>query len=348
MSSVIILVVLIAALSVLGTVYQWLGTIRDRKRFPPPGRMIDVSGHRLHINESGEGAPVVVLEAGIAASSLSWSFVQPEVAHFTRVLSYDRAGLGWSEASSERRTCAQSVDELHTLLRAAGAEPPYVLVGHSFGGCVVRLYAHRYSDEVAGIVLVDGLHPDEWQNPTAEQRRMLRGGALFSLFGALLARLGIVRACLSLLTRGQTWFPKLFVRSLGSGVSSTTGRIVGEVRKLPREVWPAVSALWCLPKCFHSMASHVRWLAESSAQAASANRLGDVPLIVLTKYGAHSAELATQESVARLSARGKHWVATQSGHWIHLDQPELVVHAIREVVEAVRREQRELTGKWVM
>jgi pimeloyl-ACP methyl ester carboxylesterase len=302
----------------------------------------------MHVQESGAGGPVVVLEAGIAASSLSWSLVQPEVARFTRVLSYDRAGLGWSYPSSAPRTCAQSVEELRALLQAAHLPPPYVLVGHSFGGCVVRLYASRYPDEVAGLILVDALHPDEWREPTAQQRRMLKGGALFSLFGALLARLGVVRLCLALLTSGRTWFPRLFARSLGSGVSGVTGRIVGEVRKLPQEVWPAVSALWCLPKCFRSMASHVRWLAESSQQAAAANGLAHKPLVVLTKGNAHPLEVVAQEGVARLSSRGKHLLAAKSGHWIHLDQPDLVVHAIHEVVEAVRREERAAAVRWVM
>jgi pimeloyl-ACP methyl ester carboxylesterase len=240
------------------------------------------------------------------------------------------------------------MEELRALLRAAQVPPPYVMAGHSFGGCVIRMYASRYPAEVAGLVFVDGLHPDEWGNPTRQQRRMLIGGALFSMFGALLARLGVVRFCLALLGRGRTWFPKLFVRSLGSGVSGVTGRIIGEVRKLPREVWPAVGALWCLPKCFRSMASHVRWLAESSAQAATANGLANLPVIVLTKGNAHPVEVAWQEGIAQLSSRGKHLLAAKSGHWIHLDQPELVVHAIREIVESVRREQQVLEGRRVM
>lgn len=338
MSVVLILVAVAFLLLLLGILYQAVGSARDRRRFLPPGEMVDVGGHRLHLFGAGEGRPAVVLEAGIAASSLSWSHIQPEVAKFTRVYSYDRAGLGWSDAGVSPRTCAQSVAELHALLRNADVPRPCVFVGHSFGGCVVRLYAERHPEDVAGMVLVDALHPNEWLHPSRERRRMLQGGVFFSHVGAFLARIGVVRFCLMLLTSGTTWFPKLFVRSLGSGVAGLTGRIVGEVRKLPPEVHPVVQALWCQPKCFSSMASHVGHLSESSAQAAACGALGDKPTVVLSGSHLAPAQVIEQDAVARLSTRGRHLRATQSAHWIHLDQPELVVHAIREVVETLRRE----------
>jgi pimeloyl-ACP methyl ester carboxylesterase len=336
MISLLVLAALTAFILLSGAVYQAIGSARDRRDYPPPGRLVDVGGNRLHIFEAGEGGPAVVLEAGIAASSLSWSRVLPEVAKFARVCSYDRAGLGWSEASPRARSAAQCAEELRALLDAAGIAGPYVLVGHSFGGCVVRIFASRHPQEVAGVVLVDALHPNEWLRPNHEQRRMIKGGALFSYFGAFLARVGVVRFCLKLLRGGATWFPRLFVRSLGTGVSSTTSRIVGEVRKLPPEVLPQVAALWCQPKCFRSMAAHLLALPATSAQVAASSFPRDAPLIVLSANNLSPQRLRDHQEVAALSARGKHLVAVNSGHWIHLDQPELVVHAIREIVEATR------------
>jgi pimeloyl-ACP methyl ester carboxylesterase len=329
---VVLLLILLA-----GTVYQALGASRDARRLGTPGRMVDIGIGRLHLYGSGEGAPAVILEAGIAASSLSWAHVQPEVARFTRVYSYDRAGLGWSEPSSRPRTCANSAEELSLLLERAGIPPPYIFAAHSFGACVVRLYAAKFPEKVAGMVFVDGLSPKEWLHPNAERRRMLKGGWLFSQLGAFLARVGVTRFCLLLLQRGRTWFPRLFVRSMGSGVSTVAGRILGEIRKLPVELWPTVAALWCLPKCYKSMASHVLHLPQSSAEAAAVTTLGDLPLIVLTKNNVSEIERTYQEELARLSSRGKQIYATQSGHWIHLDQPELVVQAIRELVDEWRR-----------
>jgi pimeloyl-ACP methyl ester carboxylesterase len=321
-----------------GAIYQAVGRARDARDFPPPGQMVNLGGYSLHFREEGEGGPAVVLEAGIAASSLSWSRVQPEVAKFARVCSYDRAGLGWSDSAPGARTAEQCARELHALLEKAGVPSPYVLVGHSFGACVVRMFASHHPHEVAGVVLVDGLHPNEWLRPNRQQVRMLKGGALFSYFGAFLARVGVVRFCLALLRGGVTWFPKLFVSSLGTGVASTTNRIVGEVRKLPPEVWPQVAALWCLPKCFHCMAAHLLALPETSAQVAVAEFPAEAPLIVLSANNLSPQRLRDHQEVAALSSRGKHLVAAHSGHWIHLDQPELVVHAIREVVDNFRNQ----------
>ena len=137
--------------------------------------------------------PAVVLEAGIAASSVSWSLVQPEIARFTRVCSYDRAGLAWSEYTAVPRTMGALVSELRSLLRHAAIPPPYILVGHSFGGVIIRAFARAHPQEVAGLVFVDTLHPEEWCEPSSQQRQLLRGGVFLSRVGAVLARLGIVR-----------------------------------------------------------------------------------------------------------------------------------------------------------
>jgi pimeloyl-ACP methyl ester carboxylesterase len=132
-----------------------IGSARSARRFPPPGQLVDVDGHRLHAVCAGHGAPTVVLESGIAASSLSWARVQPEVARFTSVCAYDRAGLGWSDASTAPRTIAHIVDELHALLTKLECAAPYVIVGHSFGVFVCLAYAARYPHQVDGLVLVD-------------------------------------------------------------------------------------------------------------------------------------------------------------------------------------------------
>jgi pimeloyl-ACP methyl ester carboxylesterase len=120
--------------------------------------LIDLGGWRLHLNCTGTGKtgqPAVILEAGNGDFSVDWSLVQPGVARFARVCSYDRAGSGWSDLGPRPRTLHQKVWELHTLLEKGGMKPPYVLVGHSYGGWIVRQYTSTYSDEVAGMVLVE-------------------------------------------------------------------------------------------------------------------------------------------------------------------------------------------------
>src|SRR5512140_2116427 len=142
-------------LILVGAIYESAAEAADAKAYPPPGKMVDVGGYRLHINCTGSGSPTVVIESGWGASSAGWAWVQPEVAKTTRVCTYDRAGMGWSEASPEPRTAREYAKELHTLLTNAKEPGPYVLVGHSMGGYTVLVYAHDYPAEVSGLVLID-------------------------------------------------------------------------------------------------------------------------------------------------------------------------------------------------
>jgi pimeloyl-ACP methyl ester carboxylesterase len=143
-----------------GFVYERSARDRDAKLYRPPGKLVDVGGSRLHLNCTGQGSPTVVLEYGHQASYLDWHLVQPELARFARVCSYDRAGYGWSDLRGAPRVPSVMAEELHTLLQAAGENPPYILVGHSFGSFDSVMFAHKFPNEVAGVVLVDGLHPD--------------------------------------------------------------------------------------------------------------------------------------------------------------------------------------------
>ena len=286
--------------------------------------------------ESGEGSPTVVLESGIAASCLNWTEIRKRVAKFTRCASYDRAGLGWSDLAKTPRTTSEIVEELHALLEAAGVSLPYILVGHSFGALVVEAFTAKHADEVAGLVLVDPLGAGEWLNVSEAHARRLRRGVRLARRGAVLARLGIVRFALTLLMRGSRRAPQWIAKLSGGSGESTISRIVGEVRKMPPETWPAIQAHWCQPKSFLGMASYLESLPASCAEAAPRQLPARVPVTILSAANSTSTERAEREAIARASARGRHIIAANSGHWIHLDEPELVVQAIREVVEWVR------------
>src|SRR5467141_3973754 len=272
----------LAMLLVAGAVYQIIETRRDRRRFPPPGRLVRFNKRRMHIHVTGEGTPTVVFESGMVASCLSWTLVQPHVAEFTRAVSYDRAGHGWSDPAREPRTARQIAQELHTLLGAAGSLGPYVLVGHSFGGYVNLAFAQLYRDEVVGMVLVDSVHPAEWENPTPEQLRMIGVGLRYAWIAAWLARLGFVRFCLTRLARGSPRLGWAAASAFGVGMAVAVQRIAGEVRKLPAPILPIVRELWSQPKNFMSLGKHVAALPVSAAQAAAVSSLGDLPLVVLS------------------------------------------------------------------
>ena len=276
----LIVVFAIAALIVIGLLFQIIGLKRDERRFPAPGRLIDTGGHKLHLYEAGSGSPAVVLESGISASSLNWRRVQAEVSRFTRVCSYDRAGLGWSDLCQQSCTPSSLAMQLHTLLHNTGIGAPYVLVGHSFGGLIVQAFAHLYPHETAGLVLVDPLDPAEWTPITDEQRRMIRQGIRLSRRGALAAKLGVVRLCLNLLLAGNRLIPRVAAKLWSGDASQVTNRIAGQVQKMPEETWPLVAAHWKNQKSFEAMARHFEALAQSAQELSEVKPL-NVPVTML-------------------------------------------------------------------
>jgi pimeloyl-ACP methyl ester carboxylesterase len=321
----------VVTLLAVGALYQGIAARRHRRQFTPPGQLIDVGGHRLHVICRGSGSPVVLLESGIAASSLSWAVVQPEIAKFTRVCAYDRAGLAWSDVASCPRSFERIVDELSTVLARVALQQRYVLVGHSFGSFVIRAYAARHPGSVHGLVLVDP--PTEWLTMTPQRARMLWGGRHLSRLGAVLAHIGVVRTCLALLSGGAPGAPRRFVRIFGPTAARTLERLVGEVRKLPPDVHPIVQALWCQPKCFYAMADHLRVLEREGISLGAFIPPREIPVIVISSGDQPPEQITAHRLLAERSANGRHVIAARSAHWVQFDQPELVVSLVRKLVE---------------
>ena len=321
----------LAALLTVGVLYQTLGSRRQAQRFAAPGHLIDVGGHRLHAVCLGSGRPVVLFESGIAASSLSWSVVQPRVARFTRACAYDRAGFAWSESPSCATTFERIVDELSVVLDAVAPGERCVLVGHSFGCFVVRAYAARHPDRVAGLVFVDPAV--EWLTPTPERNRLLRGGRQLSRVGSALARMGVVRACLTLLSGGAPGVPRRFVKVFGPTAARTLERLVGEVRKLPASVHPIVQSHWSQPKCFRAMADHLQLLERPSPLMTDSRPPAQIPITVISSGAQPATHIEAQRILAGTSHHGRHEIATSSTHWVQFDEPDLIVNIVKELVE---------------
>ena len=303
-------------LAIAGALYEGLAHRADARRFPEPGRPVDVGGFRLKLNCTGAGSPTVVLESGLGDVSIEWEPVQSGIARFTRVCSYDRAGYGGSDAGPKPRTSQQIAQELHSLLKNAGEKPPFILVGHSFGGYNVRVFNGHFPDEVAGMVLVDSVQEDQykllppvWNRVGSDLRAHYRSQARWA---PVLVSLGIERVRLQ--ARGQAENSYLYLQS----------------------------------KYLAARSDELEHIQISAEQARAAGSLGDKPLVVLTagtKPAAGTLGLSEQDwdeyqrvwaddlqlRLARLSSRGKRELVEDSGHDIPSERSDAVVNAVREV-----------------
>jgi len=300
---------------------------------------VSVGDHRLHIRCDGEGGPPVIFDAALGGSSLSWSLVHPAVARLTRACSYDRAGFGWSDAGPLPRTAGRIADELHELLRAAAVPPPYVLVGHSYGGLVMRLYASRHPNDVAGLVLIEPAIPEEWTNPTDEQRALIARGVRLCGYGATAARRGLAQLVSGLVRFGALRPARLVVGLVSrGGLRRQDEGILAPIWKLPPEVRGVLREMWTQPKFFEALGSQIDTICESAGAVMSAGPADydDLPLTVLSSARSGEQRLKADSALARRSTRGRHMLAAESGHWIPLDAPQVVIDAITKMVEEIR------------
>ena len=315
------------AMLLIGALFQAVGSALDHRRHPAPGRLIPVHGTRLHAYSEGKGEPTIILESGIAASSLNWRALQSELAQYTRVISYDRAGFGWSEAAHTPRTIENLASELEMMLDSLEISGPLILIAHSFGSLIARSYCYRNPDRVVGLVLLDPIDCEHWRTLRPESKERLGLGVRFSRRGAWLARAGLVRFSLMLLSAGAKTLPKWIARAASGSGESVISRVTAEVGKMPSELWPAVRAHWSRPQSFRTLAQYLSQLTRCVDEIPYAS-VGHLSLIVISAESANESEMREHRKLASLSSRGEHIIAERSGHWIQLDRPDLVVSTV--------------------
>jgi pimeloyl-ACP methyl ester carboxylesterase len=295
----------------IGCMYQAIALARDRRDYPAPGSLVDIDGCRLHIRTTGRDGPSVVLEAGLGGMSSAWGWIQPETAKFSRVVSYDRAGLGWSGPDTAPKTAALAVQRLRSLLLHSRVWPPYVLVGHSMGGLFIRVFADLYPNEVAGMVLLDAVHPDQHLRSAAINTHM-RSGFRFLKAVPLLAQLGYVRL---------TGLFNAWTEGLPAQQAAESEAFLATYRHLKTT-------------CDESIA----W-DTICAEVRATRGLGDTPLAVVTACRAVlPGHPEMQRELATLSSDSVHFAVKGADHVSLVSRREYalsVVEAIRHVVERV-------------
>jgi pimeloyl-ACP methyl ester carboxylesterase len=331
--------------ALLGIIYQTFGTRRDNKIYPHPGRLVDLGTHRLHVLESGTGSPTIVLEAGLMSTVLSWSGLQRELARRYRVVSYDRAGLGWSDLGPMPRTADRIVDELHAMLERAAIPPPYVLVGHSFGGLTMPLFAARFPEEVAGMVLVDPVAPAEWNPPSEHDRKLTRIGAKVCRRAALLSRIGVLRFVAFLLTSGVKKPAGYLVRLISRGSPADSGSVSSPwFLALPANEKDMAAVFWVQQKFALTIASQLENLPASASRAGELDNFCDKPVMILSAGTAPEHRRKEHAAMARRLPLGDYVLAGNSDHWIMQVDPDLVISAIGKVVKYSQNSQAASTG----
>jgi pimeloyl-ACP methyl ester carboxylesterase len=315
----------VGLLALVGVIYQAQSVAHDRALYPPPGDMIDVGGYHLHMHCAGEGSPTIVVESGTGTWSLMWFHLLPELAERSRTCLYDRAGYGWSEASGQPHTASNSADDLRAVLTQAEIAPPYVLVGHSYGGWVVRLFHDRYPHEVAGLVLVDSGHHEQWER-------------LPAAFGAVADR------------QAQMLTIMEWVAPLG------IPRVLAPADPyLPAERQPIYRAAMALGRSHEAVSSEFANAVVSSQQTAHVRDFGHTPLAVISAENSLQAFAVLdpdlpfdagnrvwrelQAELAALSTNSIHLVSDHGDHYLHATDPDLVLEGLDWVLDTYALEE---------
>lgn len=305
-----------------------LVTYLENKQDKPPGKLIDMGGYFLHLYEQGEGTPTVIIEHSLGG--IDGYFLIDEIAKITQVCIYDRSGYGWSDTSVKSRCSEDMVQELDNLLKKANIEPPYILVGDSFGSYNVRLYAHLFPEKVAGVVLTDGLY----EQGMLKMSPVIKALKLFFLSGFIMSIIGS--------TLG-------FIRVLGMlGIFEL---IKPELRHFKPEIIRKVKRSFYRPKHWLNMAREIWNLDKSSRQVSQAQNLGNIPLVsikaktflkpsifnfYLPIKAANKLRDKMHIELLKLSVNSTQLQADKSSHFVWLDQPEMILEAIEIILKSLK------------
>jgi pimeloyl-ACP methyl ester carboxylesterase len=318
------LLVVIVGATLSGTAYEFYARHQARQNYPPPGQMVDIGGRKMHLDCRGAGSPTVVLESGLDLNgSLAWDKVHDELAAITRTCAYDRAGVMWSEPKSTPQNADAVAQDLHATLNAANISGPLVLVCHSLGGPYIMSYTRQFPDQVKGLVFVDCSHPDQLERMPEKVASSMKVPLAYKILSAL----------------SWTGVARLFPES--------------QIPGMPARIKP-VGQAW-LGATIGASLKEMEAIPATFEQSGQLRDLGDRPLVVLTAMQPLAEEVLaplglTTEDAAQMqvvwkelnldeaswSTRSRQQDVPDSQHYIQFQRPDLVIGAVREVLEKAR------------
>jgi pimeloyl-ACP methyl ester carboxylesterase len=283
----------------------WNLAIDRKNKVSPPGQMITTNQSEVHAIVTGDGPISVILEAGFSSIAIDWCYVQPEISKFARVVSYDRGSYGWSKTKRKTMTSLDSVKELREVLNKLKIEPPYILVGHSYGGLSMRLFASMYPDEVRGLVLEDAAHEHQYILSQGNIKRIKKMRRLVR-FGYITSLVGIPRMLKQKI--GRRFLAKEYDQSL-----EYIGYTLGAYKSVYQEYFDT---------------------EKSAEQLLNANPLcNDLPVIVISAKKQPEGWRQSQKLFAGLTQKTEH-IEADTGHSIHLEKPEIVIDSIVRLINS--------------
>lgn len=316
-----------ATIALGSAAYQAVSQARDRRTYPPPGRLVDIGDYRLHIRCAGEGSPTVVIIPALGVCSATWLTVQDALAAHTKVCVYDRPGLGWSDPAAGWPSAVGMAQQLHGLLEAARVTPPFVIAGHSMGGLVARMFTYLYSGDVVGLALVDSSHPQQTRRVAPAWLQDYPVGELAKVALEYARPLGLRRLWRQVCGQRTTDAREAF--SLSSHTRRAGAKELLAFNAVRRQTGQAAGDLGDLPLAVISSSERDPRYPDGSRGQRARSRF-------------YQRWIHLQHELAALSGDSVHMVATNAGHHVHQDDPELVVDTIADLL---RRSQQTNSGR---